>query len=224
MSTTDLTKPIKPTINALFEQSLEVVPIEQLNVILATPPPDAWVKIHPFISNHKYLPIDKVEYLLRTCFKKFQIEVKEVKQLFNAIQVTVRVHYLNPAVNEMMFHDGVGAWDLQTESKSGALKMDISNIKIGAVPMATGIAKTVAIKDACDHFGTLFGANLNRKDTIEFTGNADLLSVVSQDDLQQLFDLKKDLLTDDEVKNFTRIISRNETDKFKFVKTILSKL
>lgn len=185
----------KPTINSLFEQTLDkAIPLEQLNIILATPPPPAWVKVHPFIQNHKYLPIDKVEYLLRSCFKKFQIEVKEVKQLFNAIQVTVRVHYLNPATNEMMYHDGVGAWDLQTQSKSGPLKLDISNINTGAVPMATGIAKTVAIKDACDHFGTLFGANLNRKDTQEFYGNAELLSYNQVNDKKET-DRVKDFIS-----------------------------
>lgn len=48
---------------------------------------------------------------------------------------------------------------------------------------------------------------------------------ITQEELQELFDLNKELLTDeDEVKNFTRIITRNETDKFKYVKNILSKL
>jgi hypothetical protein len=212
----------KPTINLLFEEKLsEIIPVEQLNVILSTPPPDVWIKTHPFIKDHKYLPIDKVEYLLRSCFKKFQIEVKEIKQLFNAIQCTVRVHYLNPATNDMMFHDGVGAWDLQTQSKSGPLKMDISNINIGAVTMATGIAKTIAIKDACDHFGSLFGANLNRKDVINFAGNAELLSMgVGESDLVELFVLKKDELSNDELIDANRIINNREIASY----TKLSKL
>lgn len=171
------TKSAKLTINKLFQQKLEqAIPLEELNIILATPPPLNWIKVHPNIQNHKYLPIDKVEYLLRSLFKKFAIEVKESKQLLNSIQVTVRVHYLNPATNEMMFHDGVGAWELQTKAGTGTLILDMSNLNRGSVPMALGIAKSVAIKDACDHFGTLFGANLNRKDTQEFTGNAELLS------------------------------------------------
>jgi hypothetical protein len=94
----------------------------------------------------------------------------------------------------MMYHDGVGAWDLQTQSKSGPLKLDISNINTGAVPMATGIAKTVAIKDACDHFGTLFGANLNRKDTQEFYGNAELLSYNQVNDKKET-DRVKDFIS-----------------------------
>ena len=34
--------------------------------------------------------------------------------------------------------------------------------------MAFPIAKSFAVKDACDHFGDIFGANLNRKDTLDF--------------------------------------------------------
>jgi hypothetical protein len=173
----ELAKQTKATITSLFKQlDLDVVPLEQLNVILSTPPPAAWVKQHPFIKGYNYLPIDKVEYLLRRCFKKYQIEVIKTAQLFNAIEVTVRVHYLNPATNEMMYHDGVGAQELQTTKGSGNLNMDMSNVNKGAVMMALPIAKSIAIKDACDHFGDLFGANLNRKDIVQFTGDTELLS------------------------------------------------
>jgi len=173
----ELAKQTKATITSLFKQlDLDVVPLEQLNVILSTPPPPAWVKQHPFIKGYNYLPIDKVEYLLRRCFKKYQIEVIKTAQLFNAIEVTVRVHYLNPATNEMMYHDGVGAQELQTTKGSGNLNMDMSNVNKGAVMMALPIAKSIAIKDACDHFGDLFGANLNRKDIVQFTGDTELLS------------------------------------------------
>jgi hypothetical protein len=54
--------------------------------------------------------------------------------------------------------------------------MDMSNVNKGAVMMALPIAKSIAIKDACDHFGDLFGANLNRKDIVQFTGDTELLS------------------------------------------------
>jgi hypothetical protein len=173
----EIMKETKATITSIFKQTnFDVVPLEQLNVILSTPPPATWVKQHPFIKGYNYLPIDKVEYLLRRCFKKYQIEVIKTAQLFNAIEVTVRVHYLNPATNEMMYHDGVGAQELQTTKGSGNLNMDMSNVNKGAVMMALPIAKSIAIKDACDHFGDLFGANLNRKDIVQFTGDTELLS------------------------------------------------
>ena len=173
----ELTTENKATISSLFKQlDFDVIPLEQLNVILSTPPPAKWVKQHPFIKGYNYLPIDKVEYLLRRCFKKYQIEVLKTAQLFNAIEVTVRVHYLNPATNEMMYHDGVGAQELQTKSGTGNLNLDMSNVNKGSVMMALPIAKSIAIKDACDHFGDLFGANLNRKDIVQFTGDTELLS------------------------------------------------
>lgn len=175
----------KPTITALFKQLDVAIPLEQLNVVLATQPPPAWVKQHPFIKGYNYLPIDKVEYLLRRCFKKYSIEVLKTGMLMNAVEVTVRVHYLNPATNTMEFHDGVGAQELQTKAGTGSLMMDMSNVGKGAVMMALPIAKTIAIKDACDHFGDLFGANLNRKDTLAFTGDAELLSYDKVNDAKE---------------------------------------
>jgi hypothetical protein len=141
---------------------------DSLNYLLNNQPPPNWVKKHPFIANYNYLPIDKVEHLLRKIFKQYKIEVLKTSQLFNAVEVHVRVHFLNPITNEWLFHDGVGACELQTKKDSGNLNLDLSNINKGAVLMALPIAKSVAIKDACDHFGNLFGANLNRKDIVQF--------------------------------------------------------
>jgi len=91
----ELAKQTKATITSLFKQlDLDVVPLEQLNVILSTPPPATWVKVHPFIKNYNYLPM------------------------------------------------------------------------IQLVPMYLRYS----------HFGDLFGANLNRKDIVQFTGDTELLS------------------------------------------------
>lgn len=169
-----------PTIADLFNGVIEAPKTEGLNAILSTPPPKEWVKDHPFIKNYHYLPIDKVEYLLRKVFKRYRIEVLKTGMLMNAVEVTVRVWYLNPATGKMDFHDGVGAQELQTEAKSGTLKMDMSNVNKGAVMMALPIAKSVAIKDACDHFGVLFGCNLNRKDTLNFTPDQQIIERLSK--------------------------------------------
>jgi len=80
------------------------------------------------------------------------------------------LHYLHPLYNEWEFHDGIGAAQLQTAK--GTSPADLANINNGALSMAFPIAKTVAIKDAADHFGKLFGSDLNRKDVIAY--NIDL--------------------------------------------------
>jgi len=90
------------------------------------------------------------------------------------VWVTVRIHYKNPITQEWLFHDGIGAAQLQTAK--GTSPADLANVNNGALSMAFPIAKTVAIKDACDHFGTLFGSNLNRKDTINYGADASLIA------------------------------------------------
>jgi hypothetical protein len=76
----------------------------------------------------------------------------------------------------MEWHDGIGAIQLQT--KKGTSPSDLININNGAISMAFPIAKTMAIKDACDHFGNIFGANLNRKDTLSFTPDTNILKSI----------------------------------------------
>ena len=92
--------------------------------------------------------------------------------MFNAVYVTVRLHYLNLINNEWDFHDGVGAVQLQT--KSGSSPAELQNINNNAVMMALPMAKSYAVKDAAEHIGKLFGRDLNRKDVLELTPDASI--------------------------------------------------
>jgi len=166
-----------PTIQELYKNTELAINQEAFNHYLNQQPPSAWVKVHPFISGYRYLPIDKVEFLLRKFFKSYKIEVVKTGMLLNSVEVTVRVHYLDPITEQWMYHDGVGAEELQTKKDSGNLQIDMSNINKGAVKMALPIAKTIAIKDACDHFGEIFGSSLNRKDVYAFSVDEKLTDV-----------------------------------------------
>jgi hypothetical protein len=180
-----------PTVAELFSDDLEnAYKNEQLNYLCSSEPKKEWVKVHPYITDYRYLPIDKVEFLLRKIFKVYSIEITGQGIAFNGVYVTVRVHYLNPATGQMSFHDGIGAVQLQT--KKGTSPADLANINQGAISMAFPIAKTIAVKDACDHFGNIFGANLNRKDTIPFTID-DKLAPEIDPEIQEQFDLMTDL-------------------------------
>ena len=188
-----------PTIAEIFEQgdNLELAyQNEQLNLLLNQNPNEKWVKTHPFIKNYKYLPIDKVEFLLKKIFKQYKIEILREGTAFNGVYVVTRVHYLNPVTGLFDFHDGIGACQLQTAKGTSA--SDLININNGAISMAFPIAKTIAVKDACDHFGRLFGADLNRNDLIPFQIDNNIVDRVSNrvvklieskktiDDLEQL--------------------------------------
>lgn len=161
-----------PQIQDLYSDVKLAQSNDALMALLNQPPKEDWVKIHPIIANYKYLPIDKIEYLLKKIFKKYRIEIIREGVAFNGVYVIVRVHYLNPITNEFDYHDGIGAKELQV--KKGSSAADLAMINSGALAMAFPIAKTVAIKDACDHFGTLFGSDLNRKDVMGITTDSKL--------------------------------------------------
>jgi len=184
-----------PAIQELYSNTDLAVQQEALNHYLNQQPPANWVKVHPFIKNYKYLPIDKVEFLLRKFYKSYKIEVLKTGLLLNCVEVTVRVNYLDPITGEWMFHDGVGAEELQTQKDTGTLKIDMSNLNKGAIKMALPIAKTIAIKDACDHFGEIFGASLNRKDIIQFNVDSkltDLAKTKEEQRMEKLIEKAKD--------------------------------
>ena len=182
---TELTKQNQlPTIAELTSDLELAYKNDQLNLLLNQEPPKKWVKKHPYIKTeievngekkkvpYEYLPIDKTEHLLRKIFKEYRIEITGQGTSFNGVWVSVRVHYKSPISGEWSFHDGIGASQLQTAK--GTSPADMMNINNGAISMAFPLAKTLAIKDACDMFGNIFGANLNRRDLVVFTTDNNL--------------------------------------------------
>ncbi len=158
-----------PKIQDLVSDPDKAFKNDQLKVFLNQSPPNKWVLKNKLANDSDYVPIDKVEYLLDVIFQSWKVEVLDYKILFNAISVSVRLHYLDTVTGEWRYHDGVGAKELQTKKDTGSLKPDGSNVNRGAVEMALPIAKTMAIKDAADHIGKIFGRDLNRKNAIEYT-------------------------------------------------------
>jgi len=148
---------------------------DELKLLLNQPPPEKWLKAHPMAKMKnadgkfvaaRYLPIDKVEFLLDRIFQEWRCEVLRESLMVNSIVVTVRIHYRNPVTGEWSYHDGIGAKSLQVDS--GSLPSDLTSVKDAALMMAAPSAKSFAIKDAVEHLGILFGRNVNRLGTLEF--------------------------------------------------------
>jgi hypothetical protein len=138
---------------------------DEYKLLVNQNPTESWLK-KQFQGNGKYLPIDKVEFLLDAIFQEWKVEVLSVNQIFNSIAVTIRLHYLSPLTGEWLFHDGVGAKGCQVNAKCAP--SDMNEIKAEAVQMALPSAKSFAIKDAADHIGKIFGRDVNRKDAIDY--------------------------------------------------------
>ena len=155
-----------PTLQELYSDTALVNKQNQLNIILNAEPKKEWVREHPFVKNLKYLPIERVEYLLTMIFTKWRVEVKEVKLLANSIVTTVRVFVQDPISGEWDWQDGIGAMPIQVSKGSGEVefdKMNSSAIQIGAPS-----SESFAVKDACEKFGRIFGKDLNRKDNVNY--------------------------------------------------------
>lgn len=130
-------------------------------------PPEIFIEEHPFAKGVKFIAISNTELSLDKIFQYWKVEVLKTEVMFNSIATTVRVHYKHPISNEWMSQDGVGAVGVQTDK--GKTAADLSAIKQDAVMKALPASKSFAIKDAVDHIGKIFGRDLNRKNTFDFT-------------------------------------------------------
>lgn len=208
-----------PKIQDLEANPAEAFKYDQLKQITNHPPNNKWVKTHPFARNVVYLPIDKVEFLLDRIFQQWRVEVKEYKQLFNSVTCSIRLHYKDPITQEWSYHDGVGAVGIQTDK--GKAASDLTAVKQDAVMKALPAAKSYAIKDAAEHFGALFGRDLNRKDTLAFSPSrkADEL-----ENITTLFEKHKDNLDDIDVQFITDVIDNKEESSYQKVLKLLKTL
>lgn len=183
--------------------------IDKLTELLNSEPPTIWIKKNKYAGNSLYLPIDKIEYLLKTLIKRYKIEVTGQGTAFNGVWVTVRVHYVDMITGNWEFHDGIGSEAIQT--KAGTSASDLINITQGAISIAFPKAKTAAIKDACHHFGRLFGSDLNRESPEDLY---EVPEVISDEDMSDLFELKKDVIPAKFFPNAERIVTAKETASY----------
>ena len=206
---------------------------DKFNFLVNQEPPKSWIAKHPYIKvkndkgqsvPYEYLPIDKTEYLLRKIFKKYRIEILREGTSFNGVYVCVRVHYKDVVTDDWEFHDGIGAIHLQV--KSGSSAADLSNINNGALSMAYPLAKTLAIKDACDMFGKLFGSDLNRRDTLGTSMDKPRKTPEEKlEEIKELLETDGLMITEEDRMNIERIIDQKEVIRYsKVIKDLTNNL
>lgn len=205
-----------PKIQDLHNDLQEAFKTDQLNLLLNQPPKKEWVKDHPFAKNVKYLPIDKVEFMLTKIFGEWRVEILSEGQMFNSVYVKVRLHYKRPTDGEWSFHDGLGAVGVQTDK--GASASDLSAIKQDAIMKALPAAESYAIKDAAEKLGVLFGKDLNRKETMAYEAS---FTEVNEKMLYELLEQKAEKLTPTEYKQASDVLSNNQTKDFQRLHKLL---
>ena len=168
-----------PKLADLYSDTELKIAQNDLNILVNAEPNPGWLRDHPFAKKEvvidgkkvkvpiKFIPIERIEWLLTRIFIRWHVEVKTVQLIANSVQVTVRLYYQDVVTKEMLWQDGIGAVALQTDSGAGAVEFD--KIKSSAVQMAAPAAETYAVKDAAEKIGKFFGKDINRATHIDYT-------------------------------------------------------
>ncbi len=138
-----------------------------LNKLMNMPPAAGWLKQHPMAKNVKYIPIERVEWLLTKIFIRWWVEVRQVQTIANSVVCTVRLYYKDVLSDETLWQDGIGAAPIQTSKGAGA--MDWNSTLNDAVMKAAPAAESYAVKDAAEKIGKIFGKDMNRADQILYS-------------------------------------------------------
>lgn len=212
-----------PTFDELIKSNEQE---DQLTVLLNQDPPAQWLKEHKFIKIKnqegkmvpmKYLPRERLEFMLTRIYRKWYLEVRDVKSIANGVAVTVRLHYRSPVTESMEWMDGVGACGFQTDSGAGAA--DLDRLKSNAVQMAVPAAETYGFKDACERLGRIFGKDLNLQD-IDYSGL--MKPVLSLEIIQALFDKYSEFLSKSEKTALERVLKNQEVTSYQKAFDILA--
>lgn len=162
-----------PTIEELNYDPETAFKNDRLNQLLNVKPPESWLKSHPYINVKndegknvplKYIPIEKIEFLLTKIFQRWSVEIVSTGVMFQSVYVHVRLKVENPIDGTFIVQDGIGAANVQTDAGKSAA--DLQHIKSSAVMMALPSAESYAIKDAAEKFGRIFGKDLNRNNIL----------------------------------------------------------
>lgn len=149
------------------KQLADMVTTDKYLAIVNSNPPKTFIEAHPTAKNVRYIPIDKIEWLLTRLYQRWHVEILREGTMFNSVFVVVRLHYYNPITKEWEQQEGVGAVGMQTSK--GAKAADMNEILSDAVMKGLPAAESYAVKDAAEKIGRLFGKDLNRKDTYGFS-------------------------------------------------------
>jgi hypothetical protein len=192
------------TLEKLYSEVGYIKDVENLDEILSSEPRKEWLKE---LNGFMYLPIERVEFLLNRLYKNTQIEIRSVISSDTRAVVTVRVNYTDRD-GEKMYQDGVGAVNIN---------------KGQPAEMSFPMAKTFAMKDACDMLGKIFGKDLNRKE-VSAPSNQKELSESQQKLIQTVSKGLAKCSSLDELNNlWTDIFMDMDKDILKTIKAMFTK-
>ena len=158
----------RPTLQSLHSKPEMADAVGRFLELINKRPPAEWLKPHMTAKVKRngqtvpalYLPIGKVEQLLRTIYQRWEWHVIDFKLMVNSVAVHGRLRVQDPVTLEWMEMDGVGAKKIIV--KAGSNPTAVDNILPDAIEMVLPAAESMALKCAAQKLGKIFGGDLNR--------------------------------------------------------------
>lgn len=145
---------------------------------------------HPDFPDYKYLPIEKVIFLLNKIFKNnWDVEIISRTTVRNYVEVSVRIHYFDVDSAEWRYKDGIATCEFTAPH---------------SLRSAFQIAKSGAICDAMGVF-PLFGSDLNKNQKPNIAEQSVKKDKWSK--LRDLFEELKPIVKQDDIHYVENIIS-----------------
>ena len=127
-------------------------------------PKEGWIKTRNLGGNRtsKYVPIPVQQALADVFFNEFDVFNEEYTNICNEILCTVKIQILPSYPNsEHRIISGTGAKPIQAETGSKVHEFPIGK-KTNSLEYCAPAARTVAISNALNTFGNVFGRNIGR--------------------------------------------------------------
>ena len=118
------------------------------------------VKQSPSSDKASYLPIGLIENQLDELYSGLWQTEGTVELMGNSIVATVTLKVFHPTAKLWISRTGIGAKKVQLNK--GAAAMDTSQMKADAFEKGAPAAKSMALRNAAQSLGQVFGRNLNR--------------------------------------------------------------
>lgn len=164
-TTQELKKSTKTQVRESIKQD-QYTELLRFNELLSTTPKAEWIKVNKHSNNARYLPIRKVEDLLRSFFGAYQVEmIGQPHILGNSVVISVHLKVYHPIIKEWLVYAGTGAVPIELEQ--GAKPLQFELIKAKGLHKNIPAAKAFAVSNAAKLIGRVFGSDLNNDEMSE---------------------------------------------------------
>lgn len=169
--------------------------IEDFQKLMNKQPVKSEIKKNEFAGNSQYIPIGVIEKHLDEIFAgMWSTTEPKIELVANSVVCTITLKVLNPTAQMWIERGGVGAVPIQLNK--GEKELNFTTIKSDAIRKNAPAAKSMALRNAAQSLGVVFGRDLNREDVGEYMTLTEQVEVLNTDALEILDLLMKSTLAE----------------------------